>query len=81
VLDTYLKECLFFTANRLSRVVTKFVEDEFARCGLSPNGAFLLLAVLEEEGINQKNLGENSPSAAFDRDAPDREAYPQGRYS
>jgi len=58
VLNTYLKECLFFTANRLARVVTKFVEDEFARCGLSPNGAFLLLAVLEEEGINQKKLGE-----------------------
>jgi MarR family transcriptional regulator, organic hydroperoxide resistance regulator len=58
LLDTYLRECLYFTATRLSRVVTKIVEDEFARCGLSPNGAFLLLAVLEDEGINQKQLGE-----------------------
>ena len=58
MLDTYLRECLYFTATRLSRVVTKIVEDEFARCGLSPNGAFLLLAVLEDEGINQKRLGE-----------------------
>jgi MarR family transcriptional regulator, organic hydroperoxide resistance regulator len=49
---------LYFTATRLSRVVTKIVEDEFAKCGLSPNGAFLLLAVLEDEGINQKQLGE-----------------------
>ena len=58
MLDTYLKECLYFTASRLQRIITKFVDDEFAQCGLSPNGAFLLLAVLEEEGINQKKLGE-----------------------
>lgn len=58
MLDTYLRECLYFTASRLHRIVTKIVDDEFATCGLPPNGAFLLLAVLEEEGINQKKLGE-----------------------
>ncbi|QJD86622.1 MarR family winged helix-turn-helix transcriptional regulator [Cohnella herbarum] len=58
MLDTYLKECLYFTATRLSRVVTKIVEDEFFKCGLSPTGAFLMLAVIEEEGISQKKLGE-----------------------
>ncbi|MBO9596559.1 MAG: MarR family transcriptional regulator [Cohnella sp.] len=58
MLDTYLRECLYFTASRLQRIVTRIVDDEFAKCGLPPNGAFLLLAVLEEEGINQKKLGE-----------------------
>ncbi|NGZ76452.1 MarR family winged helix-turn-helix transcriptional regulator [Saccharibacillus alkalitolerans] len=58
MLDTYLKECLYFTANRLGRVLTKMAEDEFASCGLSPNGAFLLMAVYEQEGITQKRLGE-----------------------
>jgi DNA-binding MarR family transcriptional regulator len=58
VLQTYLKECLYFTAARLSRVVTKIVDDEFARSGISPTSAFLLLAVIEEEGISQKKLGE-----------------------
>jgi DNA-binding MarR family transcriptional regulator len=58
VLETYLKECLYFTATRLSRVVTKIVEDEFAKCGLNPTSAFLILAVIEEEGISQKKLGE-----------------------
>lgn len=58
MLNIYLRECLYFTASRLHRVVTKIVDDEFARCGLPPNGAYLLLAVLEEEGINQKKLGE-----------------------
>jgi len=58
MLDTYLRECLYFTSSRLHRIVTKMVDDEFAICGLPPNGAFLLLAVLEDEGINQKKLGQ-----------------------
>ena len=31
MLNTYIKECLYFTANRLSRVITKMAEDEFAK--------------------------------------------------
>jgi DNA-binding MarR family transcriptional regulator len=33
-------------------------EDEFATSGLSPTSAFLLMAVIEKEGISQKKLGE-----------------------
>lgn len=55
VLGTYLKECLYFTANRLGRVITKMAEDEFAASGLSPTSAFLLMAVFEKEGISQKS--------------------------
>jgi MarR family transcriptional regulator, organic hydroperoxide resistance regulator len=58
MLGTYLKECLYFTANRLGRVITKLAEDEFAASGLSPSSAFLLMAVFEKEGISQKELGE-----------------------
>ncbi|MFD0692497.1 MarR family winged helix-turn-helix transcriptional regulator [Paenibacillus sp. GCM10027628] len=57
LLDIYLKECLYFTANRLSRVITKLAEDEFAVSGMSPTFAFLLMAVYEKEGISQKELG------------------------
>ncbi|MGQ5396608.1 MarR family winged helix-turn-helix transcriptional regulator [Paenibacillus sp. M.A.Huq-84] len=58
VLGIYLKECLYFTANRLGRVISKMAEDEFATSGLSPTSAFLLMAVFEKEGISQKELGE-----------------------
>ncbi|MET3508060.1 MarR family winged helix-turn-helix transcriptional regulator [Halalkalibacter oceani] len=33
-------------------------EDEFARSGLSPTYAYLLMAVYEKEGISQKELSE-----------------------
>jgi DNA-binding MarR family transcriptional regulator len=58
MLDTYLKECLYFTANRLGRIITKMAEDEFAVSGMSPTAAFLLMAVYEKDGISQKELGE-----------------------
>lgn len=53
-----MKECLYFTANRLGRIITKMAEDEFAVSGLSPTYAFLLMAVYEREGISQKELCE-----------------------
>jgi MarR family transcriptional regulator, organic hydroperoxide resistance regulator len=58
MLNTYIKECLYFTTNRLSRVITKMAEEEFAASGLSPTYAYLLMAVYEKEGISQKELGE-----------------------
>jgi len=58
MLDNYLKECLYFTASRLSRVVTKMAEDEFSVSGLSPTYAYLLMVVYDKEGISQKELGE-----------------------
>lgn len=48
--------CLFFTANSLARVITRIGEEEFAKLGLPPSGAFLLLLVLREPGIRQKDL-------------------------
>lgn len=56
MLEIYFKECLFFTANRLSRIISKMAEDEFAPTGLSPTAAFLMMTVLEKEGISQKDI-------------------------
>ena len=58
MLENYLKECLFFTVNRVSRIVAKMAEDEFSMSGLSPTYAYLLMAVYDKEGISQKELGE-----------------------
>lgn len=58
MLELYFKECLYFTASRLSRVITKMAEDEFAVSGLSPTSAFLLMALYEKNGISQKELGQ-----------------------
>ncbi|REJ13590.1 MAG: MarR family transcriptional regulator, partial [Paenibacillaceae bacterium] len=58
MLDKYFTDCLYFTANRLTRVITRMAEEEFARTGLSPAYAFLLMAVQERNGLTQKELGE-----------------------
>lgn len=54
--ETYYRNCLYFTANRLSRIITKMAEEDFRKTGLSPTYAFLLMAVYEQEGITQKEL-------------------------
>jgi DNA-binding MarR family transcriptional regulator len=58
LLDKYFKDCLYFSAIRLGRVITRMAEEEFGRIGLSPTYAFLLMAVYEKEGLTQKELGE-----------------------
>ncbi|GAB2570951.1 MarR family winged helix-turn-helix transcriptional regulator [Gracilibacillus alcaliphilus] len=58
MLENYLKECLYFTANRLGRIITKMAEDEFAISGLSPTYAYLLMVVYDKEGVSQKELSE-----------------------
>ncbi|MBB6734138.1 MarR family winged helix-turn-helix transcriptional regulator [Cohnella zeiphila] len=58
MLDIYFKECLYFSANRLGRIITKMAEDAFASSGVSPTAAFLLMALYERDGISQKELGQ-----------------------
>ncbi|RDI41951.1 MarR family winged helix-turn-helix transcriptional regulator [Falsibacillus pallidus] len=58
MLDGYFKNCLYFSANRLSRIMTKMAEESFAPIGLSPTYAFLIMAALEEPGLTQKRLSE-----------------------
>ena len=51
-----LHHCLYFTANSLSRAITRMAEEEFRITGLSPSHAFLLMLVNDRPGIGQKEL-------------------------
>jgi DNA-binding MarR family transcriptional regulator len=54
--DGFLLNCLFFTANRLSRAITKMAEEEFASTGMTPMYGYLILLVNGTPGISQKDL-------------------------
>lgn len=56
--DSFLHNCLFFTANRLSRAITKIAEEEFALTGLTPMYGYLIRLVNGAPGISQKELSE-----------------------
>ncbi|SFL53488.1 DNA-binding transcriptional regulator, MarR family [Paenibacillus sp. 1_12] len=56
--DEFLFDCLFFTANRLSRAITKMAEEEFAPTGLTPMYGYLIRLVIGDPGISQKELSE-----------------------
>ena len=53
-----LHNCLYFTANSLSRIITRMAEEEFRKTGLSPSHAFLMMLVTDSPGIGQKELCE-----------------------
>ena len=53
-----LHNCLYFTANSLSRIITRMAEEEFRKTGLSPSHAFLMMLVADKPGIGQKELCE-----------------------
>lgn len=58
MIDKYFSTCLYFTANRLARLMNKMAEESFASIGLSPSYAFLIMVVEEQPGITQKELSE-----------------------
>ncbi|ABO35439.1 transcriptional regulator, MarR family [Methanococcus maripaludis C5] len=49
--ECILNCCLYFTANKLAREITKMAEEEFNKIGLSPNYAFLLMISCKSPGI------------------------------
>lgn len=55
-MNEVLSCCLYFTANKLSRVITKMAEEAFAKTGLSPMYGFLLLTVDENPGMSPTQL-------------------------
>ena len=57
--NNYLTDCLFFTANSLTRSITRMAEEEFARWRLSPSHAFMLMRVVEQPGVTQKELAKH----------------------
>ncbi|GAA3402529.1 MarR family winged helix-turn-helix transcriptional regulator [Paenibacillus hodogayensis] len=56
--ESFLHNCLFFTANRLSRAITRMAEEEFAATGLTPMYGYLIRLVNGTPGISQKELSE-----------------------
>lgn len=50
--------CLYYSANALSRIMTKMSDEVFAGLGLSSSYAFLLMTVNEKQGIQPKEISE-----------------------
>ncbi len=50
--------CLYYSANALSRVMTKMADEEFAATGLSSSYAFLLMTVNDKPGVQPKEISE-----------------------
>lgn len=50
--------CLYYSANALSRIITKMAEEEFAVVQLAPSYAFLLMAVNGKPGIQPMELSK-----------------------
>ena len=57
-IENLLDDCLFFTASKTARVITKMAEEEFMMTGLAPNYAFLVNIVNEKGEINRKDIAE-----------------------
>ncbi|MBK8492751.1 MAG: MarR family transcriptional regulator [Saprospirales bacterium] len=50
--------CLLYSANALSRVITKMAEEEFASIGVAPSHCFLLMTVHNQPGIQPTEIAE-----------------------
>jgi len=50
-------DCLYFNLSSLSRHVTEIWKEEFALIGLSPSHGYLLFAMVEKPGEQQKSYG------------------------
>jgi MarR family transcriptional regulator, organic hydroperoxide resistance regulator len=53
--DKYCR-CLYYSANALSRIITKIAEEEFSTTGLAPSYAFLLMTINDNPGIQPTEL-------------------------
>lgn len=50
--------CLYYSANALSRLITKISDEEFAMTGLSSSLAFIMMTVNNRSGISPKEISE-----------------------
>lgn len=50
--------CLYFTSNKLNRILNKIAEEEFLKTGLSPSHALTLMNIDSQPGLSQKELSE-----------------------
>ena len=49
--DSKYCNCLYYSANALSRIMTSMADEEFAAVGITSSYAFLLMTVNEKPGI------------------------------
>ena len=52
----FMHFCLFFTSQAFCRSINRMAEKEFATTGLAPSQTYLLMIVIENPGITQKEL-------------------------
>lgn len=57
--DSKFCQCLYFTSAALARKVEKLAVESWKPVGLSPSHAYMLMAVLEEPGIQPTVLGKH----------------------
>ncbi len=50
--------CLYFTSNKLNRILNKMAEEEFLKTGLSPSHALTLINIDFQPGLSQKELSK-----------------------
>jgi len=55
----YLQNCLYFSANALSRSITRMAEAAFKDTDLSPSHAFAIMLVNDQPGITIKELADH----------------------
>lgn len=56
--DSKYAECLYFTSNALARKVEKMANECWKKVDLSPSHAYLLIAVLDEPGMQPGGLSD-----------------------
>ena len=56
--DSKYCECLYYSSNALSRVMTKIADEEFSVVGLASTHAFLLMIVNDKPGIQPKEISK-----------------------
>lgn len=57
-LDSYFNDCLYFSLSRLQRCINKMAEDSFAKTGLAPSHAFILMALDENKELGAGQVAE-----------------------
>lgn len=56
--SSLINNCLYFTTNSLSRIISKIAEEEFKPSGLFPSHAFVLMKINEHQNISPNELAK-----------------------
>jgi len=56
--EELFKNCLYFSANKLARIITKMAEEVFYKTGLNPSYAFTQMLINNNPGLSQNELAK-----------------------